>query len=922
MKKIDYQKILHHLLEEYPHELEKIEQVIRDAKENGQNIELPFSNIIKNSDWSAEEKEKLLKTFDMHRVDHVFSYNGHSIAYTDEHNSKHYATAIEYTLRFDNESGFTALVRTIRDAVYEPKLDKYDAYMETLRRIINFKKFFMRKYIDILFDVLTPEELKNLLKMRFNSTVYGGEVINLLVYLINVQKLELIKKCLPYVEDIDIYLPLAVKTGNKEIIACLLDAGADINYPGEPLLGIISPIKEAILENDFDMVKFLAERGASIDTVRERNGKLLEDYLSTLSDRDKKDFIEYKLKNASGIDFINNSTAMEFATILDDNFLTDVRPRYVLNFRGDIPNISHSIDFSYGDKIRDRLRIVDYLFTKSNDKDWKIRHITDLLCISLIKMPAGVFEKYINFAIENGCHIDFNYLFEVFVKLPTPKYSSEFIELLIKLIKHYDENLLSPLFKLYQKDNIVKSSDKFVVAVLNAMTEEQRRKECLVPHARDLSTLKYFLDMGFDINEIDEHGNNVMINLLTARGMYTVLNKDEEELFEFLIDRVDLSRRDKTGKTALYYALWKIDTSKEYMRDNRDEVRAYTKFEALVAKMILKMDSKDVTSAEIVGVLEERINCKASYGLTIKDGIYYEYIYNHHKDLFEALVFKGLRLSDAILTEIFDRLYGDEDRSRGLRNRIDFNGTEKFIYERLDRNLRVQKGSIENRYNSCVECLAKDVPFEKYLILLKGLVNLIESLETTYEKCVKKRFDPERYLEYVKHQYNVDYVDIRKYLTLFIIRGLMKYGRDKLDEILKSVPGYDINSIVLEENIGMSYWTYVDSLYICLGDGLVPDGEKMGAQAIATDCDENILFIGGLMQYAILIDDIDLVKDLLAHGAKLELVIDGEDRTWDYVNSKAMLAFMESNLGSKGFKDMNSDEKAYFLSVMNSDNTN
>lgn len=920
MKKIDYQKILNHLLEEYPHELEKIEKVIRDAKENGQKIEFPFSDIIKNSDWRAEEKERLIRVFDMHHVDHVFSYsNGHAITYTDEYNSKHYVPAIEYTLRFNNESGFTALVQTIRDSVYEPGFDKYDAYLVTLRKIIDLRK---GKYIDILFDALTLEELQNLLKMRFNCSVYGGEVINLLVYLINVQKLELIKKCLPYVEDIDIYLPLAAKKGNKKIVACLLDAGADIDYPGEPLLGITSPMKTAILQNDFDMVKFLAERGAKIDTVKVQSGDLLEDYLSTLSDREKANLMEYKLKNTGGIDFINNSTSIEFATILGDRFLTGVRPRHVLNFKGDMPNIQHSIDFSYGDKIRDRVRIVDYLFTKSKDKDWKISHITDLLCIALIKMPADVFEKFMNFAIENGCHIDFNYLFEVFVKLPTPKYSSEFIELLLKLIKHYDENLLSPLFKLYQKDNIVKSSDKFVAAVLNAMTEEQRRKECLMPHARDLNTLKCFLDMGFDINEIDEHGNNVLINLLTARGMYTVLDKDEEELFEFLIDRVDLSCRDKTGKTALYYALWKIDTEKEYLHDNRDEVRTYTKFEALVAKMILKMDSKDVTSAEIVGVLEERINFKASYGITIKARIYYEYIYNHHKNLFEALVFKGFRLSDVILKEIFNRLYGDEDRSRDLRNRIDFNGTEKFIYERLDRNLRVQKGSIENRYNSCVECLAKDIPFEKYLILLKGLMNLIESLETAYEKDVKKRFNPQRYLEYVKYQYNVDYVDIRKYLTLFIIRGLMKYGRDKLDEILETVPGYDINGIVIEENIGMSYWTYVGSLYTCLGDELVPDGEKMNAQSIASDCDENILFIGGLMQYAILVDDLALVKNLLARGTKLELVIEGEDRTWDYVNSKAMLAFMEANLGSKGFKDMNSDEKAYFLSVMNSDNKN
>ena len=60
MKEINYKKILKQLIEEYPHELDKIEKVINDAKENGQFVRIEFSEIIKSNIWDSEEKARLL----------------------------------------------------------------------------------------------------------------------------------------------------------------------------------------------------------------------------------------------------------------------------------------------------------------------------------------------------------------------------------------------------------------------------------------------------------------------------------------------------------------------------------------------------------------------------------------------------------------------------------------------------------------------------------------------------------------------------------------------------------------------------------------------------------------------------------------------------------------------------------------------
>ena len=52
MKKIDYKKLLKRLIDEYPHELDKIEKIVDDANKSGQVARIEFDEIIKSNIWS------------------------------------------------------------------------------------------------------------------------------------------------------------------------------------------------------------------------------------------------------------------------------------------------------------------------------------------------------------------------------------------------------------------------------------------------------------------------------------------------------------------------------------------------------------------------------------------------------------------------------------------------------------------------------------------------------------------------------------------------------------------------------------------------------------------------------------------------------------------------------------------------------
>ena len=491
------------------------------------------------------------------------------------------------------------------------------------------------------------------------------------------------------------------------------------------------------------------------------------------------------------------------------------------------------------------------------------------------------------------------------------------------LIKKYDKDgdLYLKLFCYYlESKGIYKYEfciNDFNKKLLSRIPQEKRKEICLVPYCKNILTLEYLLSQGYDINQVDENGRNILYYLLCNKIERTDLNNQEIELFKYLLRKIDLSAKDKFNKTVLYYAMQKFYTEKVYQYGARDNELFYAKkdcvgtrsnLEKAVVTLIFNMSKQDVCNDDIKKILEERLGYGSDYG----DRISPECIYQHHKELFEALINKGFVLSDKMLDNIFTSLYSSNGSPKeDLFDKIDMNKTLDYLYQKLDYNLKIQKLDIEKDFRSLMDYInSYDITYDEFIKNIMNFYNKISSLNYFYENNIKKRFKPERYLQYAKEKYNTTYENLNSYLTIIIINGIKKFGNERLEDILEHIPQYNLNSYVINVDVGVKYSDYLDKTLNIINideeGNCIYGNEYFEADNIHENGNGNIVFSGGLVQYAILINNLSMIQLLQKKGASLKLLINMENHTFDYVHSRSMLKYIESVIGKK--KDNNFDE--------------
>ena len=151
----------------------------------------------------------------------------------------------------------------------------------------------------------------------------------------------------------------------------------------------------------------------------------------------------------------------------------------------------------------------------------------------------------------------------------------------------------------------------------------------------------------------------------------------------------------------------------------------------------------------------------------------------------------------------------------------------------------------------------------------------------------------------------------------FVKEAVAKFGSDKIEEILLACPQFDHNSIEsfkIPSNFASIYsanFEYVDD------DGYPNRIGDMSWPKIADKyswdlCDDETYMKGTLMSYAILLDDLELVKKLERLGFDFYPKFDEDvDIIWDYVTSSKMKEYLESRVGSQFFAGLNGDEIEY-----------
>ena len=940
MKKIDYKKLLKRLIDEYPHELDKIEKIVDDANKSGQVARIEFDEIIKSNIWSSDEKARLLRVFGYNKREHAIEENNGAIKTRD----------YLYTIKNDILSGFKALMKVYKDVeshyatTYISKDDSYrDIFADVIKKCKDEKKV---TYLKAVLDNLTTEDIKRLIAPYYSGHIRTICNESIFINIIASKDLDLIKEYIDYVDDINMYLQEAVATGDIEIVKFFLDKGADINYlPDEVVLERLTPLKTAIANNDYEMAKFLIDNGADVNLQVDGTNFInrLNNYQIKVFDRfnhfspyyDRELYNEND-KKVERLKYIRVSSPLEYVIKLREQDYKEntYDCSYKVYFKGETSDIKNelSVDkLDISEEVKNRGAIVDLIFDKLEDK--KSINYNDLINFTFITRDVEKFKKYKEYAIEYDYQFDFDSLFEMYFDFVLNN-SKEMVIPFMDLIAKYDKdsNLYLKLFNYYLNKKGIKSGiyskypnkffiDDFNKELLNRISEEKRKKIFLIPYCKDIDSLKYLISFGFDINQADEKGRNILYYLLCDRHVWEDLTEQEIELFNYLLDNLNISMKDDDNKTVLYYAMQKFNTKDEYYYARKDVVGTRSKLEKAVVTLISKMTKEDVCNDDITKALEGRLKLKGNYGEQL---IYFECIYQYHKELFGALIDKGFVLSDEILNNMFESLYPEDERKKErLKDNINIDETLDFLYSKLDRNVEIQELDIEQEFNNLMHQIDReDITFDEFLENIKKFNNQIISLNQFYENNIKKRFNPERYLQYVKEKYNTVYVNLDRYLVLALIKTVRKFGNEKLAIVLDNLPNYDINTRVWYEDIGLIYWQYLEQVENIIGsdkDGnlIYGDDRFHGENVYARDYDEPIEFSGGLIQYAILTDDLPLVKLLQEKGASLNFYIDGEDYTWDYVGSYTMLNYMESIIGKKKYSDLDGDEKSYYLDLIN-----
>lgn len=960
MGKIDYKKILEKLVKDDHHALDKIEKVIADSKKNDKFVyaSLSFKEIVNDKEWDASEKERLLRLFGYEKYEQ-------KLEYTDEYDHKQKMDAAVHMIKFNNLSGFTAYMNCFKDIESHYKgtdTTKDESYRHILDAINNQTSKTAEKYTDnrkvkyseilnkeqelefikVALSILSKEDKKRLCADFYEA--HCLKAVNNRSIFINIIKtgnIELIDEYVPYVDNISAYLSYAVDTGNIEVVRHFIaDLGADVNYyPKEVIYGLLTPLKRAITNNDYEMVEFLYNNGADINL-----SVLEEDFMDNLHNTSLKIFDRWNHvqpnsckeddKDVKDLQYLRTSTPLKYATTISNYEQSRDYAGYLISFEGNTNYVDNRIEINNEkptEELINRAKIINLLFEKA-DKS-KGFDATDLLCTALITQDTLNSNKYIDYIIANKMEVDVNKLFNLFLYLKLDEYEV-LTSILMKFIEKYSKSplktknqllnmYLEKTVKYYVREGFVLNN--FTSTLLNDIDNCDRKSIILMPYVKDVETAKKLIEMGFDINQTDENGKNILFRLLCYRYNRNELTVKEKELFEFLttINKetkerlVDIMHRDKDNKNALYYALRTMHTEEEYRYGSKEEVYTYTDFEGVVADFIDMLPEEEVNNKDIVELLEKRMTKYFAYNSVRSDRIHADFVYQHHKKLMEALRRKMI-FSDKIYQEIFEKLYPTEEYKIELLNsRVQVEPTLDFVYEVLDKNTKIQKLSIADNYDKYINFLNKtNASFEEFLCVFKKLIDDVKKLEQFYKRNITKRYNVDKYLEYIKNKHNVSYNDLPSYILKMILFGIRKFGSTNLPLILELCPFFDINTVIYDEDIKMSYYTHLGEVtdYDDEGYPIEPE-DRFEAENLRLDYDDNILFTGALIHYGILINDIELVKYLQSIGAKTKLIIEGEDHTWDYVNSTAMAALLEPEVGPRDLAELDEEERKYLLGL-------
>lgn len=891
MEEINYKKILKHLLKEKKHDIDKIENLVENSKRNGESITISIREIITDNEWSTEEKVRLLKLFNLD-ID--------TVAFKDDWiKNKGYCYYAYYLTAIENRSlsGVIALTQASKD-LWPYLIDYSDqSYSsESIFKII-FCKFkndqdALTEYTNAILNNLDIEERKSCFKTRHYGFYLDGESEeNLLAAIIKFNNLKLVEDCIDYVDDINHYLPEAVATGNVEMVKFFLDKGADINYvENSKIVGKVTPLKMAIAKNDYEMVKFLVENGANASkhfsnlafSRRIKNYKKPHNYLS-----------EYEINEAKHIE---TSTALEYASKAEkSSYINGENLRFLGSGR------SFKNCCNYGDdskELENRKKIIYYLESEAKSHFRAKINYEDLLYFATVVKDGEAFKRYAKIIIEKKIEVDTEFLMRLFFASKVGM-SKNLLNSFVEFIHLYenDFNLSMRLFEIFEDSFYNSGFKKENIDIFDSIIEKvpvDKRKDLdLILYCKDVESVKHLVNCGFDLNYRDKDKNKGILDYYMENGWN--ISKDDEML-NYLTKNLKMPKEEEKSllSNALFYTKTKDKEYFSVIKGNCGDLPV-SEQENNLNTLVKNTSREEVQDPTVSEIFDSRLN---RY-----DGSFYpELIYQVHKELMTSLVDKGFILSCRAFERIFSRLC--RMKKGKYQEQIDFDESFAFLFEVCDSNTEIQKVDLEEKFNKIHQAIAER-NFERFIESLKEYNEQINNVIDFKENVIPKKVCPDLYMDYAKEKYNIDYLAINKNSIIpIVISAITAFGYDKLGIILEAIPDFNVNEVVENADIGLNINTDVTEI------------KQFDEKSKLTE-DENLKFTGGLLQYAVLVDNIDMVKLLHERGANLSCFINNKEVTSSYVNSEDMKNYLEMLIG-KDYNDfdLNVAEYEYYMRLI------
>lgn len=679
-------KVLKYLIENEPHSIEKFQNLYNVEVEGKNRAEVPLHDILFSDVWTAEEKAQLIVLYrhnDEKKYEYrVWTYKTYESDIGDSVGI-YGLPLIDECIRNKNFSGVQALL-SLDNHISVATITRIIEYIDDPSERYKFCELIVNHYKDkeiikayggtgsqcYLREIPSlcdryPEYIMDCCwKKVLWTTVSSMEAI------CGTNDLELVKLFLPTIKNINPLFMFAVKSKNIKIVKLFIEAGANVNFQDleferDNRSLFKTPLKYAIDNNDLKMVKFLHQNGANLDFVDK--SERMQEFIGNLGkEKSEKETHQYKNHWDRHDYIVWTKTPLEYAITIGT---ASTIGQDLIN------NDSTRKNDSFKKQFKNRMNIVKYLYENGATFGEGQINYTDLICFAIKSDDFASTKYYFEEALKNGSKLDFVKIIS-FIHNPGVVEISHNSSIFygrfdeganpwFRLCEEYSKKIDNENYNRNVKLLLVKLFDEFsfnnynfnryrdVITNFSKALPKDMLKDIPAIFGVSLENLEEVLDLGYDINSV-ENGRNILMLYITNRHVnIEILNK-------LISLGANINYQDpQSGNNALSCVIAKLPEYDfgEFIDNFNLETgqlyyppEAYEKEIKSIVKAIIELSNQEVIMSESV---KRNVCCR------IKPG-YPQIIYN---EILEVLSKKGFKVDDDYVTKsitFLDKAYSRE----------------------------------------------------------------------------------------------------------------------------------------------------------------------------------------------------------------------------------------------------------------------